>query len=106
MDEDSIVSDADYQTLDLSSEGLHYLLIIWLSVNSLSLFLFFVVFFKFLLENFKWEFFLVKELRDSMQPLVHQKPFGCCTAIPSMFYTETLVCIHSILLFSLHFLRC
>ena len=28
MDEDSIVSDADYQTLNLSSEGLHYLLII------------------------------------------------------------------------------
>ena len=28
MDEDSIVSDADYQTLNLSSEGLHYLLFI------------------------------------------------------------------------------
>ena len=40
MDEDSIVSDADYQTLNLSPEGLHYLLIIKLSVNSLSLFLF------------------------------------------------------------------
>ena len=41
-----------------------------------------------------------------MQPLVHQKPFVYCTAIRSMFYTQTLVCILSILLFSLHFLRC
>ena len=44
MDEDSIVNDADYQTLNLSSEGLHYLLIISLSFILFPNFFFFLYF--------------------------------------------------------------
>ena len=60
MDEDSIVSDADYQTLNFSSEGLHWLLII-----SFSLFSFLISFFLLYFLNFYWKilsgsFFLSK----------------------------------------------